>query len=497
MATVHLGRLMGPVGFSRTVAIKRLHEHFSKDPDFVSMFLDEARLCARIRHPNVVPTLDVIAEDRQLLLVMEYVQGESLARLQRTAVAKNDRIPLNVAVAILSGMLHGLHAAHEAKDERGQPLGIVHRDVSPQNVVVGADGVARVLDFGIAKAKGRLYTTQDGRVKGKLSYMAPEQLRSEPVDRRTDIFAASVMAWELLTGKRLFESTSEGGTITKVLLDPIPMPSAALAEGLAGASVASLDAIVMRGLQRDPADRFQTARELADELEAAVQPATTAQVGSWVESVAAEALHERTARVQEIESGTTDTRQHIDAAIAKLTSEPDVSHHLDSSSDATTMVEGIPSTQELLSKGDMSLSRSQVPVAPSRDPWPRRAVFALVFVGLAVAALVAQMGRDRTQRESTREPISSATGPSTGAPGPSAPPPPDTAAAGGSSSASPEPPSTAGSPSSTASARVAPTPSASSKPEPPHGTGPKPPVDCRDPYTRDSLGRKIYKLECL
>jgi len=101
MATVHLGRLMGPVGFSRTVAIKRLHEHFSKDPDFVSMFLDEARLCARIRHPNVVPTLDVIAEDRQLLLVMEYVQGESLARLQRTAVAKNERIPLNVAVAIL------------------------------------------------------------------------------------------------------------------------------------------------------------------------------------------------------------------------------------------------------------------------------------------------------------------------------------------------------------------------------------------------------------
>src|SRR5580692_2033966 len=182
MATVHLGRLLGPVGFSRTVAIKRLHEQFAKDPDFVSMFLDEARLCARIKHPNVVPTLDVIAGDRQLLLVMDYVQGESLSRLFRSAVARGERIPLKVTVAIVSGMLHGLHAAHEAKDERGEPLGIVHRDVSPQNVLVGIDGVARVLDFGVAKARGRLHTTQDGRVKGKLSYMAPEQLRSEAVD---------------------------------------------------------------------------------------------------------------------------------------------------------------------------------------------------------------------------------------------------------------------------------------------------------------------------
>src|ERR1700722_7507634 len=301
MATVHLGRLIGSVGFSRTVAIKRLHEQFAKDPEFVSMFLDEARLCARIRHPNVVPTLDVIAGDRQLLLVMEYVQGESLSRLFRASVTRGERVPLKIAVSILSGMLHGLHAAHEAKDEHGQPLGIVHRDVSPQNVLIGADGVARVLDFGVAKAKGRLYTTQDGRVKGKLAYMAPEQLRSDPVDRKSDIFAASIVAWELFTGKRLFESENEGGTITKLLLDPIPPFGSVVPEAVdPNSPPGALDKSVMRGLERDPANRFDTARDMATAMEDAVHAASVAQVGTWVESVAADVLHARSARVQEI-----------------------------------------------------------------------------------------------------------------------------------------------------------------------------------------------------
>src|SRR5262245_51026591 len=155
MATVHLGRLLGPVGFSRTVAIKRLHAQYAQDPEFVSMFLDEARLAARIRHPNVVPTLDVVATSGELFLVMEYVPGESLSRLARAARDRMERMPPRIVSAIMSGVLHGLHAAHEAKSERGEPLGIVHRDVSPQNVLVGTDGVARVLDFGVAKAAGR------------------------------------------------------------------------------------------------------------------------------------------------------------------------------------------------------------------------------------------------------------------------------------------------------------------------------------------------------
>src|SRR4051812_48938415 len=188
MATVHLGRLLGPAGFSRTVAIKRLHPQFAKDPEFVTMFLDEARLAARVRHPNVVSTLDVVALDEELFLVMDYVPGETLSRLARELRARGESVPPAIAISILSGVLFGLHAAHDARSESGEVLGIVHRDVSPQNILVGEDGVARVLDFGVAKAAGRASQTEAGLVKGKLAYMSPEQLRGEAIDRRTDVY---------------------------------------------------------------------------------------------------------------------------------------------------------------------------------------------------------------------------------------------------------------------------------------------------------------------
>jgi serine/threonine protein kinase len=190
MATVHFGRLSGPAGFSRTVAIKRLHPQYAKDPEFVSMFLDEARLAARIRHPNVVTTLDVVTTGAEIFLVMEYVQGESLSRLLRAVRPMMTPADTRIVATIVSGVLHGLHAAHEARDEQGQPLRIVHRDVSPQNVLVGTDGVPRVLDFGVAKAAGRVQTTREGQLKGKLAYMAPEQVRGE-VTRVTDVYSAS------------------------------------------------------------------------------------------------------------------------------------------------------------------------------------------------------------------------------------------------------------------------------------------------------------------
>jgi serine/threonine protein kinase len=156
MATVHIGRLLGPVGFARTVAIKRLHPHFAKDPEFVAMLLDEARLAARIRHPNVVPTLDIVVEKGELLVVMDYVQGESLGRLAKGSFKKGAPIPLGIVASVMAGALYGLHAAHEAKSEQGAPLCVIHRDVSPQNIMVGLDGVARVLDFGVARAVGRI-----------------------------------------------------------------------------------------------------------------------------------------------------------------------------------------------------------------------------------------------------------------------------------------------------------------------------------------------------
>ena len=208
MATIYVGTLMGPVGFSRTVAIKRLHEGFAQDPDFVAMFLDEARLAGRILHPNVVSIVDVVAEQGEVFLVMDYVAGEAVGTIARSIAEKNSLIPLRILSAILTGALSGLHAAHEAKSDRGEPLLIVHRDMSPQNILLGADGVPRVIDFGVAKAAARIQVTQDGQVKGKLRYMSPEQVMGGEVTRATDIYAVGVMLWELATGLKLREGES-------------------------------------------------------------------------------------------------------------------------------------------------------------------------------------------------------------------------------------------------------------------------------------------------
>jgi eukaryotic-like serine/threonine-protein kinase len=311
MATVHLGRLLGPVGFSRTVAIKRLHAQFATDPEFVSMFLDEARLAARIRHPNVVPTLDVVATQGELFLVMEYVPGESVARLSRALRERQQTIPLRILSTVIAGLLHGLHAAHEAKDERGHPLGIVHRDVSPQNVLVGTDGVPRVLDFGVAKAAGRMQTTKEGQIKGKLSYMPPEQLRGAAVSRQTDIYAAGVMLWELVTGQRLFSGDNEGAIVAKVLDGRVDPPSRVLFASRkqtltdhAMRQLEGLDATILRALKMKPEERFSTAREMAVEIERKCPPATASEVADWLESVAAQVLESRAQMVAEIESST-------------------------------------------------------------------------------------------------------------------------------------------------------------------------------------------------
>jgi len=300
MAAVHIGRLLGPVGFARTIAIKRLHPPLAKDPEFVAMFLDEARLAARIRHPNVVSTLDIVATEGELFVVMEYVQGESLARLMRIARAQQQAVPVPIVAAIMVGVLHGLHAAHEARDEQGEPLRIVHRDVSPHNVLVGIDGAAHLIDFGIAKARGRVQVTRDGQIKGKLSYMPPEQLLGQGLDHRADVFAASIVFWEALTGRRLFEGIDDGDIYARVLHGEVEPPSMHVA-GLSSA----VDSIVLRGLARDRANRYPTAREMALAIEAVMPLAPPSRVGAWVESLAGEALTERKEQIADIEGGPT------------------------------------------------------------------------------------------------------------------------------------------------------------------------------------------------
>ncbi len=295
MATVHIGRLLGPVGFSRTVAIKKLHPQFAKEPQFVSMFLDEARLAARIRHPNVVSTLDVIALAGELFLVMDYVQGESVARLMLAARQGGELPPLPITGAIVVGALEGLHAAHEATSEQGEPLGIVHRDVSPQNILVGTDGIPRILDFGVAKAAGRVQDTQEGQLKGKLSYMAPEQIDGETT-RATDIYAASVVLWEMLTGRRLFLADNHLQTLTNVMAGNAPAPSS-----FSPNVSAELDQFVLRGLRKDPAERFPSARAMSRALQKLIPIATTGDVGEWVEQMVGANLSSRTQKIASIE----------------------------------------------------------------------------------------------------------------------------------------------------------------------------------------------------
>ncbi|HEX5100032.1 MAG TPA: serine/threonine-protein kinase, partial [Polyangiaceae bacterium] len=295
MAKVHLGRVLGAAGFSRVVAIKRLLPQFAEDPEFEAMLVEEAQLAARIRHPNVVPTLDVVASEGELLLVMEYVHGETLARLVTAARAEGG-VPRGIALAIVCDALHGLHAAHEAKDRQGRALELVHRDMSPQNVIVGVDGVARVIDFGIAKAATSVNTTRDGLVRGKAAYMAPEQLFSEALTRRADLYAMGVILWELLTGERLFP----GGTrpdLLKKAEGKIDRPRDRLP-----AVPAELDALTMRALETNEADRFADALVMAAELERTGLVAPRSEVAAWVERLAAEALAKKSKLVEAVEA---------------------------------------------------------------------------------------------------------------------------------------------------------------------------------------------------
>jgi serine/threonine-protein kinase len=301
MASVCFGRLTGLAGFTRPVAVKRLHPHYARDPEFVQGFVEEARLASRIVHPNVVATLDVVSNDDELLLVMEYVRGASLAQITRALRLRGEPMPPAIAAGIAAGILHGLHAAHEAKDPRGRSLDIVHRDVSPQNVLVGADGIARVLDFGIAKAAGRLQTTQQGQLKGKLAYVAPEQLGGALATRRTDIYAASVVLWEILSGERLFKGETEASILARVLRGDPPAPST-LAPDLPPA----FDRVVLRGLASEPSARYETAHEMAQDLEASVRVASAGEIGDWVERVASRELEERARRIADIERDAAD-----------------------------------------------------------------------------------------------------------------------------------------------------------------------------------------------
>ena len=300
MATLHLGLQTSSLGLARVVAIKQLRPEHAGNEEFVAMFRDEVRLASRVVHPNVVPILDVVAADDRLLLVMDYVHGMSVADLMSSA---RRPIPPEIATTIIVGVLHGLHAAHEACSEQGERLQIIHRDVTPQNVIVGVDGTPRVLDFGIAHAMGRVQTSKIGQIKGKLAYMAPEQLGNGAIDRRVDVFSSSVMLWEMLSGRRrLFSLRGERQAA---------VPASAYQRGVSSA----LDAIVRRGLENNPEQRFPTALKMAIALEEESSLVSATQLGNWVRRLWGNGLEVRARQIAAIESGARHTPSGIEGSV--------------------------------------------------------------------------------------------------------------------------------------------------------------------------------------
>jgi len=300
MASVWIARQRGKHGFEKLVAVKTILPQFAADLRFQKMFLDEARVASRIEHFNVARVLDLGEEHDVLYLVMEYVDGDSLSRLRRACKEHEIVMPIGIIMRILADACSGLHEAHELKGEDGKSLEVVHRDMSPHNILVSTKGIAKVIDFGIAKARDRMAgETNAGVLKGKIQYMAPEQALGRVVDRRADLWAIGASLYHLVTGKPAFDAESTLGTLHLLTSGRAPMP-------LPPTIHPSIAAIARKALTNPPEKRFQTAAEMRDAMEAAMfdarVPTTTADVAAFV----VEQLSDRTAK----------RRQIIDIALA-------------------------------------------------------------------------------------------------------------------------------------------------------------------------------------
>ncbi len=262
MAQIYLARQLGPEGFEKLLVVKRILPHLAENEDFITMFLDEARIAARLNHPNIVQIFDLGAQDDSYFIAMEFIHGEDVRRVWKHSEKMGRPIPLALICRIIIEASAGLDYAHKKPDASGRPLNIVHRDISPQNILVSFEGGVKVVDFGIAKAADQATVTKSGVLKGKYSYMSPEQAAGQSIDCRTDIFALGVVLYELLTGTRLFKRGTDIQTLNAVTECKLQPPSA-----VNDRVPADLDVIVMRALTKDRADRFPEARQLGAALE--------------------------------------------------------------------------------------------------------------------------------------------------------------------------------------------------------------------------------------
>jgi eukaryotic-like serine/threonine-protein kinase len=311
MGTVYLARNAGEGRFQRLFAIKVLHPHLAAETAFIDMMRDEAQIAARLHHTNVVPILDLGTEGELHYVVMEYIEGPAFSTLLKRSTENR---PAELIVAIVIDALEGLHAAHTLTDDNGHEIGLVHRDISPPNILVGSDGIGRITDFGIAKAEARITNTRPGMRKGKLQYMSPEQIRdSDVLDHRTDVWAVGAVLWNALTGKNLFKGESDGATIHNILEKAITPPST---EGLTPPSC--FDAIILRALSRDPTNRYSSALEMADALRVTAAGNGLAgskhQVARWVTEMFSEELERRRKAIREMSQRRGESHELADAS---------------------------------------------------------------------------------------------------------------------------------------------------------------------------------------
>lgn len=379
MGEVFIGRFVGPGGFVKPVAVKRIHPHLASDETFIQMLLDEARVASAIQHPNIVATLDVGCEDGQHYVAIQYVSGNPLSRLIREMKGRGDTLPPWLVAWIGAGVASALHAAHEARSLEGSPLGIVHRDVSPANVILSDAGHPMLLDFGVAKAAQKMHQTEHGQLKGKLPYMAPEVFHGAEVDRTIDVYSLGVMLYESLTGVSPFSRSNDVETIMALQQGTVGAPGT-LASGIDE----RLESVVLTAMAHDRAARFRGADEVERELRQWARSVgashDAAAAAAWIAEVVPTRLHARRELLARVGSSSSTPRVVVAPARELASSE----------ADAETATEAGPTIP--------GVTRAMVRERPPRGA--SRATGALAALAAAAATSVLVVGAVWAMRQS-------------------------------------------------------------------------------------------------
>ena len=417
MASVWIARQQGKHGFQRYVAIKTILPKYAAEPSFQNMFIDEARIASRIEHTHVTQILDVGEQHGVTYLVMEYVDGDAVSKIARAARKKGVKIPLAILLRIMADVCGGLHAAHELKDDAGQPMGVVHRDVSPQNVLVTTRGVAKLIDFGIAKARDRLAgETHADTLKGKVQYLAPEQALGRPIDRRADVWAVGAVLYHLISGKPPFDANNEIQILFMITSGRPPAP-------LPPTVPAPVRDVIKKALAQSPNDRYATAADLQQALEDAIIQSNLATSTSAIATFLHEMVGDRADKRKEAIAFGLKAAEEREKAAALMRSNADQSGQSSVRSDTGRIGLRLSPAEPETSPTGQTIGSTALEVPMSG---PRRgmtvaiagAAAALLLVGIVALVAMRSSGTDKT--------AAAASGPSvtTVASGPSIPPPP-------------------------------------------------------------------------